>query len=294
MNLPTDSDRQTPEQIAAHERAMAEKAEKDGVRITRLDKDNNETVVQDGGTGDDPAASGSDDKPQRPDWCPEKFWDAEKGEVNAEALAKSYGELESNRAAPKDEPEDTETSEDDETDDDGEAAPFAEVKAAAEAEFEKNGELSDDTYKALEKRGFSREMVDQYIAGAGAVTSQAEDRVFTEADTDRATYEAATAWAADNLDEGEKEKFNAALSTHEGAVLAVKDLIARYQREADIEPSNTIHGGSGNSGSGFFKSRGEMVAAMSDPRYKTDAAFRAEVAGKIDRAAKHGINLYGS
>lgn len=33
------------------------------------------------------------DAPQRPEWAPENFWDAEKGTVNAEAMAKSYSEL---------------------------------------------------------------------------------------------------------------------------------------------------------------------------------------------------------
>jgi hypothetical protein len=33
----------------------------------------------------------------RPSWAPEKFWDAEKGELRSEQLAKSYGELEKQR-----------------------------------------------------------------------------------------------------------------------------------------------------------------------------------------------------
>ena len=33
-------------------------------------------------------------KPTRPEWCPEKFWNADKGEVNSEAMAKSYTEVE--------------------------------------------------------------------------------------------------------------------------------------------------------------------------------------------------------
>lgn len=42
----------------------------------------------------DPAPADPTGKPTRPDHIPEKFWDAEKGEVRAEALAKSYTELE--------------------------------------------------------------------------------------------------------------------------------------------------------------------------------------------------------
>lgn len=43
---------------------------------------------------EDSAADGAP-QPQRPDWVPEKFWDAERGEVRTEALARSYRELES-------------------------------------------------------------------------------------------------------------------------------------------------------------------------------------------------------
>lgn len=33
------------------------------------------------------------DAPQRPEWLPENFWDAEKGEPNVQGMAKSYSEL---------------------------------------------------------------------------------------------------------------------------------------------------------------------------------------------------------
>lgn len=63
-------------------------------------------------TGRDVSQS-SDDvtaRPTRPDFVPEKFWDAERGEVRLEALARSYRELESKLgrmvALPKD-PHDT-------------------------------------------------------------------------------------------------------------------------------------------------------------------------------------------
>lgn len=49
-----------------------------------------------GGDGAVPSSS----SPERPDYIPEKFWDAEKGEVRIDGLAKSYTELEKNRVNP--------------------------------------------------------------------------------------------------------------------------------------------------------------------------------------------------
>ncbi|MBR0682751.1 hypothetical protein GXW74_19825 [Roseomonas eburnea] len=50
--------------------------------------------AQAGAGGEQRQGSGGGDKPQRPDYLPEKFWDAEKGEPRIEGLAKSYSELE--------------------------------------------------------------------------------------------------------------------------------------------------------------------------------------------------------
>lgn len=41
----------------------------------------------------DAPAKDADGKPTRPDWCPEPFWNAEKGEPMVEALAKSQADL---------------------------------------------------------------------------------------------------------------------------------------------------------------------------------------------------------
>jgi len=40
------------------------------------------------------STANSPQQAERPDHIPEKFWDTEAGEVNVEAMAKSYSELE--------------------------------------------------------------------------------------------------------------------------------------------------------------------------------------------------------
>lgn len=62
-------------------------------------------AVDDGGGNppSNPAPSDPPAAPVRPDFLPEKFWDAEKGEPRLEGLAKSYGELEKTRGKSLDE-----------------------------------------------------------------------------------------------------------------------------------------------------------------------------------------------
>lgn len=47
--------------------------------------------------GGDPGAAGAGAAPARPDYIPEKFWDAKAGAARVDDLAKSYGELERSR-----------------------------------------------------------------------------------------------------------------------------------------------------------------------------------------------------
>jgi hypothetical protein len=274
INMPTGD--VTPESIAAHEAAMVKKADEAGV--------NKAPAV----------APPADETPkaERPEYLPEKFWDAETGTIRTEDLAKSYAELEKGRAEPP-APADAEAKPDDE----GKApkpdadASFDDMRTAAEAEFSANGELSEGTYEALEKRGFSKAMVDQYIAGAQATAAASEEATFAAAGTSREEYGKAVEWAASNLTPAEINQFNAALATPEAASFAVKGLVSRYSAEADITPTTTVGGGAGT-GAAHFRSSAEMVRAMSDVRYKTDSAYRAEVAQKIMGAERNGVNLF--
>jgi len=65
--------------------------------------------------------------------------------------------------------------------------------------------------------------------------------------------------------------------------LAIQGLNARYRSEA--EPS-LLQGGTGTvSSGGRFESNAELTAAMSDPRYSKDPAYRQQVADKLARSS---------
>ena len=90
--------------LSEHDRKMLEVAQKNGVRVVVSDSqsgsrtDYTMTAAIESNATQEPAPSAS--KVERPAHIPEKFWNAEKGEVNVEAMAKSYAELEASRSKP--------------------------------------------------------------------------------------------------------------------------------------------------------------------------------------------------
>lgn len=233
-----------------------------------------------------PAEEQQVETPARPDNIPEKFWDGEKGEVNVEALLKAQQDAEKALRQNQNQPED-------ETPAEGEQSAQDNVVEAASAEFAEKGELSADTYSALESVGISREMTDSYISGQMAVVNQLTGAAYGPFDG-KEGYEAAADWAAANLSETEIQALDVQLTSTNPDIVAegAKALASRYQAEADVEPG-TIRGDANNANhGGYYKSSGEMMRDMSSRRYRTDAAFRAEVAAKIDRAERAGVNLF--
>lgn len=102
---------QKPEGEAKHLTDLATKDEQDA-------EPTESTTTAEGSEATDTKAEDTKEPAKRPDWLPEKFWDTEKGEARTEALAKSYGELESKATkksqAPK-EPDGYESHIDDDT-----------------------------------------------------------------------------------------------------------------------------------------------------------------------------------
>ena len=148
-----------------------------------------------------PTTTNAPAKAERPPSVPEKFWNAETGQVNTEALLKSYGELERARSAarPQDIPqapamgtEPATQATPPATEQDPEAKATADAAAAkaaqdaasaklvadrqaasndANTDIQRDGKISDATYAKLEGVGYSRAQVDQYVAGLQAQAS---------------------------------------------------------------------------------------------------------------------------
>lgn len=282
--IQTHAHNPTPEQNQA--RADADKAAADKAAAAHVTIEAGEGSGFEGSVGDGNASreTNTADKPTRPAYVPEKFWNAETGTIDVEGLAKSYGELERGRTKPADQA--AEGDADPAADASADAATDS-VVARAAAEFEQDGQLSDATYDALAEQGIDRATVDNYVAGI-----QAQQLLAYTAVGGEDNYGKMVQWAASHLTESELTAYNEAVGSGDpNAILAaVQGLNSRFAQERSVEPG-MLEGGRPVTIEGFSSSA-EMKAAMADPRYRKDEAFRQEVMRKIDAATKAGVRLF--
>lgn len=260
----------TPENTAApagHDEAMLARFEKSEQQAT--------------GTGNDAPKPPTQD---RPSWLPEKF-------KTPEDLARAYDELQ--RKLGQQPPKTEATTEAPKTED----APQATQESAKDAlaasgldydafsrEFAEAGTLSDDSYERLNKAGIPRDVVDAYIEGQRAVAAGVRNEVLATVGGEQ-TYTDMVQWAAANMSKAEIDAFNSVVDGRDKGqvMLAVQGLKARYEAANGSNPKLINGSTTGNSGA-VFRSTAELTAAMRDPRYRTDSAYRADVEQRLSRS----------
>lgn len=218
---------------------------------------------------------------ERPDWLPEKF-------KSVEDMAKAYSALESKLGQPQQEEETTEEVEVSGEESASDVAQLLDDKGldfdVFQQEYAENGGLSEDAYQALQEAGFPRSMVDSWVAGQDALAAQMTSEMYDVAGGGE-QYAQMVQWAADSLPESEVAAYNATMESGDPNMirLAVQGLNARYRSEA--EPT-LMQGGTGAvSSGGRFESTAELTAAMGDPRYAKDPAYRQSIADKLAKSS---------
>ena len=206
---------------------------------------------------------------ERPEWLPEKF-------ESASDSAKAYSELES-RMGSQESPESEEVTEDVDASD-REALTMDDIRPFSE-EFAEKGELGEESYQKLDELGFPRELVDNYIQGMAAYSQQQSTQMMAAVGGEE-SYNQMTDWASKNLSEAEINPYNAIMDSGDPSQIdiAVRGMHARFKAN-DTEPS-LIQGDTVNVNNGF-NSTAEVTAAINDPRYRKDPAYRKEVQQKI-------------
>ena len=141
----------------------------------------------------------------------------------------------------------------------------------------------------------SKDLVDAYIAMYGDQSAQSAPEVVDLTDTQIATikqdaggdkaFDSMLEWAANNLDPSYIKSYDNLCETgnFEAIQLAVAGLKSAYD-EANGYEGRMLTGKAAPDKQGTFRSQAEVVAAMGDPRYDKDAAYRADVFAKLERS----------
>ena len=217
------------------------------------------------------------DASDRPEWLPEKF-------NSVEDMAQAYESLEQ-KLGSQDEEEYEEELGDDELESITEDLEEIGIDFdSLSQEFAELGGLSEDSYDSLIEAGIPRSMVDQFIDGQMAVAEQMQQEAFEQVGGQEA-YLDMVSWASDNMPEASIDAFNNAVNSGniETANLAIQGLQAQYRSVNGNEPS-LVMGETKSVTGGVFDSAAQLTAAMRDPRYSTDSAYRQSVASKLSRS----------
>lgn len=236
---------------------------------------------------------------QRPDNIPEKFWDAEKGVVRVDELAKSYSELESGKSPEetKEAPEETtEETTDEETEEDTEETTEeptpSEVYNSLNDKFVEKGEFDDEDYAMAEKVGYSREMVDNHLAGQKALAEAANRRLIQAAGGDpnsedggQSSVDSLLTWASTGLKPAEIDSFNEVFSGNDvnAAAIKMEELKNLYHKKAGTTVK-LLKSKEAGASVDTYTSWAEVTRDMQNPLYKTDSAFQATVTAKLGRS----------
>jgi len=235
-------------------------------------------VAQGGADGEQEGAGSSDD---RPSWLPEKFATVEDYVAYVNELeAKQTGTTEED-PAPQATPEETA------------AAEKAAEKAGLDLgqvsqEWFANGGLKEETYAALDKAGYPREMVDIYIEGLTSRTTQTTKQAYDLVGGEE-SYGEMIEWAIDNLSPEDQAAFDSAVNSNNPrqAILAIKGLKADWEAAlmADMsdEPQTPLNAKGAVPQAGYA-SLDDYMEDLNDPRYDKNETFRAQVAAKLAKS----------
>ena len=172
--------------------------------------------------------------------------------------------------------------------------PAMSLISEASAEFYANeNSLSDDTIEKFSSMS-SKELVNAYIQSLKNAPAQETAEVdMSDADVNQVQnsvggekqYNAVVSWAAENLPKNKLDAFDNLVGTGntEAIELAIAGLKAQYENANGYE-GRTLQGKPAKSSGDVFRSQAELVAAVSDPRYDNDPAYRQDVISKLDRS----------
>ena len=213
---------------------------------------------------------------------------------SAEDLEEAYLELQKKLGSDDDddEVEDTTLDEDEVEYDEATVAGVNLIQDASKEYYDSEGGLSAETMEEFGKMD-AKDLVNAFVAiqenspdsvGQGPDLTDAEmDQVYNSVGGEE-QYNELTSWASDNMEEKALDAFNYIIDGGNPTAIqiAVAGMKAEYDNQEGYE-GRMLQGKAAQT-SDAFRSQAEVVAAMSDPRYDRDPAYRQDLYDKLERS----------
>ena len=216
-----------------------------------------------------------------------KYKNAEDLEAAYLSLQKKLGQEESEEG----EGEGTDEEADEEVLDESPAVSL--INEASTEYYANDGTLSEETIEKFSSMS-SQDLVNAYLEiqannpqapSPGAELSDADVNQIHNSVGGEAAYNSVLQWAANNLPDRQIDAFDSVVDSGNPAAIGIafQGLQSAYQ-EANGYEGRMLQGRAPSSAGETFRSQAELVAAMGDPRYDNDPAYRADVVEKLNNS----------
>jgi len=167
------------------------------------------------------------------------------------------------------------------------------INEASEEYYANDGQLSEETISRFSEMS-SQDLVNAYLeiqannpqAPQQTVEmSEAQVNSVQNAAGGEANYNRVVEWAASNLPDAQINAFDAVVDSGNPAAIGIafQGLQKQYEESNGYE-GRMLQGKPAGNSNDIFRSQAELVAAMGDPRYENDPAYRADIVQKLEQS----------
>ena len=168
------------------------------------------------------------------------------------------------------------------------------INDASEEYYANDGALSEETISRFTEMS-SQDLVNAYMemTETGQISQGAQSYEMSDAQVNsvmnaaggESNYNQVIEWAASNLGDRQIDAFDSVVDSGNPAAIGIafQGLQSAYQ-EANGYEGRMLQGRAPSSAGETFRSQAELVAAMGDPRYDNDPAYRADVIAKLEQS----------
>tara|TARA_Y200000002_G_scaffold57815_1_gene43085 strand:+ start:924 stop:1736 length:813 start_codon:yes stop_codon:yes gene_type:complete len=167
------------------------------------------------------------------------------------------------------------------------------ITEASEEYYANEGALSEDTIERFSEMS-SQDLVNAYLEiQANNPQQQAQPIELSDAQINtvqnaaggQANYMNVVTWASENLNQQQIDAYDSVVDSGNPAAIGIafQGLQSQYN-EANGYEGRMLQGKPASSSGQVYRSQAELVAAMGDPRYDTDPAYRQDVITKLEQS----------